>query len=203
VCAFVAVGLLAVELYWFYQLTHPARASQVALPAWLDGLFSFIAGVVWLFLVMIIICAVVWGVMIVALVLDFHGDELGSEVGCMIHAGACCVWGVGAAILTHQRTEFRWWAYVLVGPAVFTVVLVICGLAVGEAERRWKRPAFVTAALAQVDAAVSAGMLVWGLDRPVWLAVALAGAACVGPAAALTVLLSFPRGWRLSNASRI
>jgi hypothetical protein len=90
VCAFVAVGLLAVELYWFYQLTHPARASQVALPAWLDGLFSFIAGVVWLFLVMIIICAVVWGVMIVALVLDFHGDELGSEVGSMIHAGACC-----------------------------------------------------------------------------------------------------------------
>jgi hypothetical protein len=60
VCACVAVGLLAVELYWFYQLTHPARASQVALPAWLDGLFSFIAGVVWLFLMMIIICAVVW-----------------------------------------------------------------------------------------------------------------------------------------------
>jgi hypothetical protein len=45
--------------------------------------------------------------------------------------------------------------------------------------------------LAQVDAAVLAGMLVWGLDQRVWLAIMLAGAACVGLAAALTVLHSF------------
>jgi hypothetical protein len=192
--AFVAVGLLAVELYWLYRLTHPAPASQVMLPAWLEDLFAFIGGIVWLFVMMMIFCAVCWGGLVVALVLDFHGDELGGEIGSMIHAAACGVWGLGAAVLTAQRTEFRWWADLFVGLAVFVIVLAVSGLAVSRAERRWERPAFATTALAHIDAAVLAGLLIWGLDKPVWPAAGLAGVGWVGLATVLTLLHAVPRG---------
>ena len=114
--------------------------------------------------------------------------------------------GVGATVVGWQRTGFPWWADLLVGFLALVLFVVVFAVASGSraepAQRpRWRRLAYLTTALAQFDAVVFAGSLVWGVGLPVWLAVGLAVLAGVALGAVLTWLCSLQRRRRVNALS--
>jgi protein kinase-like protein len=126
----------------------------------------------------------------VAALLDVLRDDEDAGFGILLLIALLT--GLGAGVLTHQRTGFAWWGIGLVGigTAVGAFVLTMIGSAWAIDVR--EGPISTSAAVALASGVLLVALLIWAVGTAVWLATVLGAVTVVVLSALLTWLVSKP-----------